>query len=661
MRTIMCFLCCLLLACVWPLQARGTSVKDMVLANERRFSELQIQRKCEEAAQFLAEDFQGTGGPNDSKSDFLNTCRTGGLITTAEKFSNVEVRLNAPNTAVVAYLEDGDFILNNKPIKAHMRVDSVWVKHGSKWLMHLHTSSSVPFAVTEEGKLKLLYFDSTEQHDEGAGQKETAAKDSSKVEAQSNLTIVHLEPGTRLTPFEQTLLDNEKETCDRSIRRDWSGWEGLISDDALAVYSDGYATKADVLEAIKTMIGGHCVMDKVKFTAISKKAGLITYRMTQDWNEAGKPQARQYYISSLWVNRGGKWISSFWQETDTTPQLQVAKSEDREKDAEKELLQLEKDFATATLKHDRAFSDRILADDWINVHEDGSVGTKQGDAAHKSEYDTATFDDIKVRVYGESAVTVGNYSVGWTEGGRHSAVSGRFTDVWMKRNGRWQIVSSQNTPIPETNAAEFPPDSFFIAKEKEDWEALKHKDKAAATRLLADDFVGMYDFGFFNKSEWVKQMDDQYTLDDYTIEGPKVLHPSPTTALLLYTSTCKGTGTWAEDCFHTSRVSDLLVERNGQWLSLFSQDTAATSGESDDAVQNAILSSERQIVDALSSDDIEGFGKFLPDDIVDIDTDGVKGKSEWLKGFESQKKVGYLFRGFRFEDPKLIRLGPDAA
>jgi hypothetical protein len=232
-------------------------------------------------------------------------------------------------------------------------------------------------------------------------------------------------------------------------------------------------------------------------------------------------------------------------------------------DAEKELIQLEKDFAEATLKGDHEFYDRILADDWINIHEDGSIGTKHGDASHKTVYDTATFDDIKVRVYGESAVATGCYSVGWTEGGRRSFVSGRFTDVWERRKGRWQIVSTQNTAIPEARAGEFPPDSFFIAKEKEDWEVLKHKDKAAAARLLADDFVGMYDFGFFNKSEWINQLDEQYTVDDYTIESAKVLHPSANTALLLNTSDCKGTGTWADPCSHAWRISDLYVERNG--------------------------------------------------------------------------------------------------
>ncbi len=325
----------------------------------------------------------------------------------------------------------------------------------------------------------------------------------------------------------------------------------------------------------------------------------------------------------------------------------------KERDAEKELIQLEKDFAEATLKHDREFYDRILADDWINVHEDGSVGTKRGDAAHKSEYDTATFDDIKVRVYGESAVAVGRYSVGWTEGGRRSAVSGRFTDVWVKRKGRWQIVSSQNTAIPEARATEFPPDSFFIAMEKEDWEALKHKDKAAATRLLADDFVGMYDFGFFTKSEWIKQIDEQYTVDDYTIENPKLLRPSANTALLLYTSNCKGTGTWTEFCSHASRISDLFVERNGQWVALFSQDTQATSSQPlpHDDLSTQALAKEREILDAQNRNDWAAFAKLLADDLVAIDEDGIHSKNELL---EQIRAAEVRFSDYKMESVKVI-------
>jgi len=138
-----------------------------------------------------------------------------------------------------------------------------------------------------------------------------------------------------------------------------------------------------------------------------------------------------------------------------------------------------------------------------------------------------------------------------------------------------QAQHQQHNTSSFTAQTSFPPDSFFIEKEKQDWEALKHKDKVAASRLLADDFVGMYDFGYLNKAKWLSQIDDQYSVDDYTISESKVLHPSPTTVLLLYTASCKGTGDWAEFCSHKTRVSDLFVKRDGEWLALFSQDTPA--------------------------------------------------------------------------------------
>ena len=65
------------------------------------------------------------------------------------------------------------------------------------------------------------------------------------------------------------------------------------------------------------------------------------------------------------------------------------------------MIQLEKQLARET-RNDDASSTTAPADDWTIVHGDRSVGTKQEDAAHKSKYDTATFDDIKVRVYGEA-------------------------------------------------------------------------------------------------------------------------------------------------------------------------------------------------------------------------------------------------------------------
>jgi ketosteroid isomerase-like protein len=203
-----------------------------------------------------------------------------------------------------------------------------------------------------------------------------------------------------------------------------------------------------------------------------------------------------------------------------------------------------------------------------------------------------------------------------------------------------------------------PSDSFFIEKEKADWDALKRKDKVAASHLLADDFVGMYDVGLLNKSKWLSQIDDQYSVDDYTITETKVLHPSPTTALLLYTATCKGTGAWAEFCSHTTRVSDLFVQRNGEWLDLFSQDTVATSGEQDETrVFIQVLAKEREIQEAQKHNDWSHFADLLSDDLVAIDEDGIIGKKELL---EEIKAAEIRFSDYKMEEVRTIPDGNGA-
>ncbi len=58
-----------------------------------------------------------------------------------------------------------------------------------------------------------------------------------------------------------------------------------------------------------------------------------------------------------------------------------------------------------------------------------------------------SFDDEKVRVYGDLAVITGR---GTFNGRRNDAPVNhviRFTNVWVKRRGAWQLVNYQATPI----------------------------------------------------------------------------------------------------------------------------------------------------------------------------------------------------------------------
>ena len=141
------------------------SVKDIVLANEKKFSELQIQGKCDEAARFLDSNFRGISAGIATKSDGLG-CQSGEVIPTSEAFSKVNFTLLTPGTALVTYKDDASFRTKSGSISLQAYVASVWVKRGSVWVLGLHTASSIPFAVTEEGKLRLLYSDSNEKHNQ---------------------------------------------------------------------------------------------------------------------------------------------------------------------------------------------------------------------------------------------------------------------------------------------------------------------------------------------------------------------------------------------------------------------------------------------------------------------------------------------------------------
>ena len=121
-------------------------------------------------------------------------------------------------------------------------------------------------------------------------------------------------------------------------------------------------------------------------------------------------------------------------------------------DAEQQILQLEKEGREATLKNDVEANDRLLADNWININPDGSITTK---ARLMELLKTSPFkimsienDEVTVRVYGEAAVVTGrSTSKRAGQGSEIVTRQVRFTRVYARRQGRWQVVSAQNTLI----------------------------------------------------------------------------------------------------------------------------------------------------------------------------------------------------------------------
>ncbi len=120
-------------------------------------------------------------------------------------------------------------------------------------------------------------------------------------------------------------------------------------------------------------------------------------------------------------------------------------------DAEKELTQIERDWAASIVKRDTSLSESHMADDVAMISPDGSTSTKSqfineiksGDL----QLDSIDIRDIKVKVYGETAVATYRTTDKGKYKGQDISGDNRWIDVFVWRDGKWQVVAAQGTRV----------------------------------------------------------------------------------------------------------------------------------------------------------------------------------------------------------------------
>lgn len=115
---------------------------------------------------------------------------------------------------------------------------------------------------------------------------------------------------------------------------------------------------------------------------------------------------------------------------------------------------------------------------------------------------------------------------------------------------------------------------FFVAIERQVWEALKLGDAAADARLLADDFLGVYESGVSGKGEHVAQLSGGPIVAHYAMSSPRLIRLGPSAVLLSYTATWRATAD-APDAQRVEYISSIWERRGMNWVNTFSQDTTA--------------------------------------------------------------------------------------
>lgn len=88
----------------------------------------------------------------------------------------------------------------------------------------------------------------------------------------------------------------------------------------------------------------------------------------------------------------------------------------------------------------------LLADDFVITVEDGSTYSKPGYITHSADpsvhVETAELSDLKIHLHGNAAVVTGAYHEKGKQDGKPYEYHDRLTDVWIKSEGSWQVISS---------------------------------------------------------------------------------------------------------------------------------------------------------------------------------------------------------------------------
>jgi ketosteroid isomerase-like protein len=123
-------------------------------------------------------------------------------------------------------------------------------------------------------------------------------------------------------------------------------------------------------------------------------------------------------------------------------------------EVEKEIVTLEEELTHTEMRLDIETLDRIYADDIMVTAPIGicvdkpAVMTEVRQAAEKAVIGRYDKDDVRVRAYGDTAVASYRMTTEATFEGTQIKHQFCITNVWMRRNGSWQIVARHTASLP---------------------------------------------------------------------------------------------------------------------------------------------------------------------------------------------------------------------
>lgn len=265
-------------------------------------------------------------------------------------------------------------------------------------------------------------------------------------------------------------IANEKAIWDTIKNKDYDAFGNMLAADQMEVTGEGVMDKAGSIAGVKDFEPTEVTFSDWKFLSIDKDAYLITYTVDMKGKYKGKEfPPEKGRASSAWVNRDGKWIAFYHQETlvKPAPAMPPAKTDSKAKPESSPAVSTAAVAATSdAIANDKmvwnlfknknydAFAS-LLAPEFIEVESD-KVYDKAGCVAGVQTFDAskATLSDWKTaKLDDDAALVVYTVKVAGAPG-----LGERNATIWVNRDGKWLGLFHQGgteirPPAPASTAS----------------------------------------------------------------------------------------------------------------------------------------------------------------------------------------------------------------
>lgn len=224
----------------------------------------------------------------------------------------------------------------------------------------------------------------------------------------------------------------------------------------------------------------------------------------------------------------------------------------------------------------------------------------------------------------------------------------------------------------ETKSAAMVSESDIIAKEKASWDAIKMKDWDGFGKMLASDYIEILDDGVHDKASALTGVKD-FDLSDVTFADWKMLPIDKEAVIITYTATAKAKYKGEAVPAGPYREVSAYVNRNGEWVSVFYQETLARTpppaAPSPAASQPAkpaaspmakpgetgadVTANEKLVWEALKTKNADAFASYVTSDFMHVETDGVYDKAgsvDAVRMFDFSKSAVSDWKTLKFDD-----------